>query len=172
MVAASPVGLHRGKTRRFLSPRKFISEQLPWCQLWAWAYTGEHQSCSADPCRWTHVCRSLCRPCPTCPQPTVSLQCQSRPSGAVCCGAPLHIHTQGRRGTRCTAGAHWLSPASPSHGSGASGFQGEQTEEKPLWKGSAGDAIHRSGKTSMLQWHSLFVAANQLLLWSEAWPCS
>lgn len=48
-------------------------------------------------CRGAHVCRSLCRSCPTCPQPTVSLQCQSHSSGAVCFGAPLHTHTRAGR---------------------------------------------------------------------------
>lgn len=121
--------------------------------------------------RWTRVCRSLCRPCPTCPQPTVSLPCQSHSSVVVCLGAaPVHPHP-GQAGHPLL---YWHTlTASPSCASGTSCFQGEQTEEKPLWEDGARDAIHLSEKITMLQWHSLFVAASyQPLLWSEAWPCS
>lgn len=67
-------------------------------------------------CWWTRVCRALCRSYPTCPQPTVYLQCQSHSSVAVCWGAPLHIHTQaGRAPTALLAhpDSHLLLPLMP-----------------------------------------------------------
>lgn len=39
-------------------------------------------------CRWIRVCKSLCRSCLTCPQPTVSLQSQSHSSVTVGTSTP------------------------------------------------------------------------------------
>lgn len=171
-VAASPVGLHMREDKVILISKTIyirassLTSAL-WMSLQGWASelqcrpsAGEHMQVPVQ--AMSHL--SPAHGVSALPELLLS---------AVCSGALLYIHTQGRQGAHCTAGTHWLSPASPSHASGASGFLGEQTEEKPLWEDSAGDAFHYSGKITMLQWHSLFVAASyQPLLWSEVWPCS
>lgn len=156
MVQASPVGLHMREDKVIV-----ISKAV---YIWATSLTSAlgtsllrwASELQCRPCAGEHVCAGPWEAMAhLSPAHSVSAVPQPLLCGSLLRGSPAHPQA-GQAGHPCTAGTHRLTPASPSHASGASGFQGERTEAKPLWDDGAGDAIHCSGEITMLQWHSSF----------------